>query len=230
MLTDGRIDAFRVIIARLFSQTFSIYRRCHSVTSSLKSPPLFFLFPPPPSSSQVKKIYHLSPVKRKTSCFVFFASWRHVICCAATDKTGKSMRLNSSKQPQEPDWGQKEEQLVQPFMSLARDQGKWGRLNINHYNEWFEFDWGKPNMHLALKECMSYVHEAKMLLGVMRLKEAQCWDWGAFHESSFIQSHLMICIRPRLLTMIFLNLIIWCVLNVVSADFIFVKHQLSSSW
>lgn len=26
------------------------------------------------------------------------------ICWAATDKTGRSMRLNSSKQPQEPDW------------------------------------------------------------------------------------------------------------------------------
>lgn len=37
----------------------------------------------------------------------FFLSFLHVrtteICCAATDNTGSSMRLNSSKQPQEPD-------------------------------------------------------------------------------------------------------------------------------
>ena len=43
------------------------------------------------------------PVKRKTSAFCFLASWRHVICWAATERTGKSMRLNSSKQPQDPD-------------------------------------------------------------------------------------------------------------------------------
>ena len=39
---------------------------------------------------------------------IFFLSFLHVrttwICCAATDSTGSSIRLNSSKQPQLPDW------------------------------------------------------------------------------------------------------------------------------
>ena len=37
-----------------------------------------------------------------------FLSFLHInttyICCAATDNTGSSIRLNSSKQPHEPDW------------------------------------------------------------------------------------------------------------------------------
>ena len=42
----------------------------------------------------------------KTNCFFLFLlhSRTTYICCAATDSTGSSIRLNSSKQPQAPDW------------------------------------------------------------------------------------------------------------------------------
>lgn len=46
----------------------------------------------------------ISPsVKMKVFFFSFLAVNTTATCCAATDKTGSSMRLNSSKQPQVPD-------------------------------------------------------------------------------------------------------------------------------
>lgn len=46
----------------------------------------------------------LSPSVKINFFFLsFFAIRTMYICCAATDNTGSSIRLNSSKQPQEPD-------------------------------------------------------------------------------------------------------------------------------
>lgn len=60
----------------------------------------------------------LSPsVKTK----LFLRSFLHVntiaICCAATDSTGKSIRLNSSKQPQEPDWARPSKKRATKYLS-----------------------------------------------------------------------------------------------------------------
>lgn len=50
----------------------------------------------------------------------FLRSFLHVktiaICCAATDSTGRSMRLNSSKQPQDPDCARPEMKQKLQFM------------------------------------------------------------------------------------------------------------------
>ena len=42
----------------------------------------------------------------KMNCFLrsFLQASTMAICCAATDRTGRSIRLNSSKQPHDPDW------------------------------------------------------------------------------------------------------------------------------
>lgn len=46
-----------------------------------------------------------SPSVKVNWGFFFFLHWSTIcICWAATDKTGSSMRLNSSKQPHAPDW------------------------------------------------------------------------------------------------------------------------------
>ena len=42
-------------------------------------------------------------LKRKVSFFSFLHVKTMLICCAATESTGSSIRLNSSKQPQDPD-------------------------------------------------------------------------------------------------------------------------------
>lgn len=59
----------------------------------------------------VKKIPNsgsMSTTSPSVKMNIFFRSFLHVrttwICCAATDSTGSSIRLNSSKQPQLPDW------------------------------------------------------------------------------------------------------------------------------
>ena len=51
----------------------------------------------------------LSPsVKTKTGLRSFLHCNTMAICCAATDNTGNSIRLNSSKQPHDPDWARPE--------------------------------------------------------------------------------------------------------------------------
>ena len=54
----------------------------------------------------------------KTNCFLrsFLQANTMAICCAATDKTGNSMRLNSSKQPQDPDWAKPAQNENQMFL------------------------------------------------------------------------------------------------------------------
>lgn len=42
-------------------------------------------------------------LKTKVSFFSFLQVKTMLICCAATDSTGSSIRLNSSKQPHDPD-------------------------------------------------------------------------------------------------------------------------------
>ena len=47
----------------------------------------------------------LSPSVKMNWLFLsFLHSNTMAICCAATDNTGNSILLNSSKQPQDPDW------------------------------------------------------------------------------------------------------------------------------
>lgn len=79
-----------------FKRYLQIELQFQELTMVMKIPNSLFKFTESPS------------VKTNCCFFSFFAFKTVATCWAATDKTGNSMRLNSSKQPQVPDWASPE--------------------------------------------------------------------------------------------------------------------------
>ena len=93
----------------------------------------------------------LSPSVKMKAGFLSFLHCRTIaICWAATDNTGNSIRLNSSKHPQEPDWAKPvlfflEGKNIHGLKSniLAIDNtGNSIRLNLSKQPQ--QPDWAKP--------------------------------------------------------------------------------------
>ena len=94
----------------------------------------------------------LSPSeKMKAALRSFLAVRTMAICCAATDKTGSSMRLNSSKQPHDPDCARPLQKMKKTTFSIntkslkEADKPNWAGPKQKKKIPWIESLWWRKS-------------------------------------------------------------------------------------